>query len=202
MKRYFAILIALVLAIGFATTAHSQAGTANGQAVENWSYETSGVLGKSVSDSLTWSQSTTTAGRHTKSDTLVGAESDTSITVINIAGAEKIAAQIVYTNKLLGHVTGTALACSLISQVSLDGSNWVSVPLPPIIATATSSTITQTKMGFIYSKGDSVITVGGGANAFVGVAKFLRFRVAQSYGDDSTLVKVVYHVIYPPNFGR
>lgn len=202
MKRYFTILIALVLAIGFATTAHSQAGTANGQAVENWSYETSGVLGKSVSDSLTWSQSTTTAGRHTKTDTLVGTEADTSITVINIAGAEKIAVQVVYTNKVNGTGAQTALACSLFSQVSLDGSNWVQVPLAPIVATATSSTVTQTKMGFVYSKGDSLVTVGGGANAFVGVAKFLRFRLGQSYGNDTTFIKTAYHVVYPPNSGR
>lgn len=203
MKRTFAVLIALALVAGFAVSAGAQAGTANGQAVENWSFETSGVLGKSISDSLVWSQSTTTAGRHTKTDTLVGAESDTSITVINIAGAEKIAAMLVYTNKIAtGGGASTALACSLFSQVSLDGSNWISVPLAPIVATATSSTTNQRSYGFIYSKGDSVVTGGAYANAWVGTAKFLRFRLGQSYGNDSTYVKVVYHVVYPPTPGR
>lgn len=202
MKRMFAVLIALVLTVGFAVSAGAQAGTANGQAVENWSYETSGVLGKSISDSLNWSQSTTTAGRHTKTDTLIAAEKDTSTTVLNIAGAERIAAQIVYTNKIAGLGAGSALACSLLTQVSLDGSNWVNCPVAPIIATATSSTVTQTQLATIYSKGDSTLGIPA-QQKFIAGAKFMRFRLGHSYGnDDTTFVKVIYHVLYPPNSGR
>lgn len=197
MKRLFAVLIALALTVGLAISAGAQAGTANGQAGENFDWST--TAGKSISDSLTWSQSTTTAGRHTKTDTLVGTEADTSITVLNIANAKKIAAQLIYTNKLNG-VTTTAFACSLHTQVSLDGSNWFQVPLASVVVTATSSTTNQIGWGFVFSEGDSLVTAGGGANRYIGGAKYLRFRTGQVFGNDTTFIKTVYHVVYnqPP----
>ena len=140
MKRLFAVLSALVLVVGFSTLAGAQAGTVNGEAAENYSYSDANRMGKSISDSLTWSQSTTTAGRHTKTDTLVGAESDTSITVLNISGAQSAAAMLAYTTKLNG-VGGGALACSLIQQYSLDGTNWISAT-PLTMVSATSGTTT------------------------------------------------------------
>jgi hypothetical protein len=194
MKRMFAILIALALTVGYAVSAGAQAGTANGQMLERYNYQEAQVLGQSISDSLVWSQSTTTVGRHTKTDTLVGTEADTSITVLTIPGAETIAAVLSYKNGIKGATTST-FACTLHTQVSIDGTNWVQVPLGTRV-TATSSTTTQNAWAFIWSKNDSLVTEGGGSQRYISGAKFMRFRISQAWGDDTTFMKVTYHVKY------
>lgn len=194
MKKILALLtLSLLLAFAGTDQVLAQAGTGGGQINETYKYQLSNVLGTSFNDSLTWSNAT----RKTKKDTLVGTEKDTTSIIYNIAGAQKIGVHLIYRNALNG-VGGTALACTLRPQFSLDGTNWTAGQ-PLFTSTSTSSTTNQEIWGVVYSRGDTLVSQANGAR-WAGIAKYMRFQTSQTFGNETTFVNYAgVHIHYPPD---